>query len=160
MTSTVMVGHCEHWLSSDGVRTYIGPVRHAATRRVLRVRGRGRSILDKLFGRGKEDATTQVIDTSQVQTEVLQLEAPVEPETPARPQTLADMMEGARRAFGLPPVEPPTRWQRVRGWCEDRFYDDGWHRGMRNTAGTLLMWSFTITASVCFGKGMLWILSL
>jgi hypothetical protein len=164
MTATVMVGHCEHWLNSDGIRTYVGPVRHAATRRVLRARGRGRSILDKLFGRGKEEATTQIIDIGEAQTEVLHLEAPAEQEqseTPVpRPQTLEDMMNGARKAFGLPPFKPPTRWQRVRDWFTDRFYDEEWHRGMRNTAGTLLMWSFTVAASVCFGKGMLWILSL
>jgi hypothetical protein len=61
---------------------------------------------------------------------------------------------------------PPTPPQKENGmirfgrWLTELWYDEDWHRGARNTAGTVLMWSFTVFALVTFGKGMLWVISL
>lgn len=85
----------------------------------------------------------------------------VEASMERRPETLADMVN---RAFApmLQAMQPspPRGWRRLWGAVVDRFYDEDWHRGMRNTAATVLMWGFTVASVVCFGKGMLWILSL
>lgn len=116
--------------------------------------------------RRKGEDKTQVIDTGNATTEVLNLEQP--PEEPQRPASLADLWDDYRKtvgqqamkALGIQPPPEPTKWQRVSNWFEDRFYDEQWHKAARQTAGTLLMWSFTIAASVCFGKGLWWILSL
>lgn len=58
-----------------------------------------------------------------------------------------------------PPQEKPNMFRRLALWCIDKFYDEEWHRGARNTAGTFLIWAFVVFATLVFGKGLLWILS-
>lgn len=67
----------------------------------------------------------------------------------------------------LPKPEPapvkekgPGMLRRMANWVEDKWYDDEWHRGARNTAGTVLLWSFTALALLTFVKGALWVLSI
>lgn len=56
-----------------------------------------------------------------------------------------------------PPQKEPGMFRKVANWCEERWYDEAWHKGARNTAGTVLMWGFTVLALVTFGRGMAWV---
>jgi hypothetical protein len=58
------------------------------------------------------------------------------------------------------PQEKPGMFRRTALWVTDKFYDEAWHKGARNTAGTVLMWGFTVFALVTFGKGLLWLTTL
>lgn len=84
-------------------------------------------------------------------------------------EAVRQISEGLRTAsWGKPtpspvlptPQEKPGMFRRAALWVTDKFYDEDWHKGARNTAGTILMWSFTAFAVVTFGKGLLWLVSL
>jgi hypothetical protein len=58
-----------------------------------------------------------------------------------------------------PTPQEPSRWQRVKDAVATRYHDDEWHKASRNTAATILMWSFTAASVITLGKGVLWVLS-
>lgn len=151
MTAEVLLfGKHEHYVKSDGVRTYVGQVRHRASKEVLRARGVGRGIMLVVSKKHREAAIANSNDT----TEIIPMQT--------RPQTLEDSTHIMQ---AIPPVsftpqepepEPRSRWQRMR----EKLYDREWHVTSRRTAGTVLIWAFTVSSCIVFGKGLLWILSL
>lgn len=58
--------------------------------------------------------------------------------------------------FPAPPPPPPSR-RRFRDWVTEKFYDDEWHKGIRNTAFDVLMWSFTAASVVMMAKATVWV---
>lgn len=62
--------------------------------------------------------------------------------------------------YAPPPQEKPSMPRRVFTWCKEKFYDENWQKGMTNTAGNVLLWSFTAFALLVFAKGAWWVLSM
>jgi hypothetical protein len=153
MTDVVMLqGGYQHYITSDGKRSFVGPVRHRLSRKVSKARSAGRLVLCNVSRRYREAQVANSNDQTQEITVV-----------PGRPQTLAEVGNQLSKMFapvlaGMQPPQPPKRnlLQRLR----DKLYDEEWHRAARQTAGTVLMWSFTLASVLVFGKGLLWILSL
>ena len=89
---------------------------------------------------------------------------------PAGLHAAMQAIEGQLRMGGYPPPSPPPRrppwwlrlWNAVTAFflAYVRVSDPEWHRTVRHTAGTLLMWSFVLTALVIFGKALLWVILL
>lgn len=160
-----MINGYEHWTTSDGIRTHVGPLHHAATKGVLKARQR---IKDRLRGKGKrvnpttdatvilpaveEDRDATVVITNigdQITQAISSLKLPTFSVTPEPPEGY----KGNKRP-------KKSRWQRFKAELLDCLYDDLWHTMARRTAGTVLMWSFTVAASIVLGKGLLWVLFL
>jgi hypothetical protein len=57
-----------------------------------------------------------------------------------------------------PPQEKPSMFAGIRNWCTEKWYDEEWHQGARNTAGTLLLWGFVVFAMATFARGLAWVL--
>lgn len=69
----------------------------------------------------------------------------------------------SKLAAHLPPAPAPQKEGKLRrfgNWCKEKFYDDEWQRASRNTAGNVLLWSFTALAVLTFVKGAWWVLGL
>lgn len=151
--NTAVIGKWEHYMDSTGTTAVIGAVRHRASRRVLRARGVGRGLLLLVSKKHREEAMRVRIANSNTET----IEIPRPTPSPALQNQVAQAMKAITGS--LPPApEPPKRGllERVR----DKLYDQDWHHAARQTAGTVLMWSFTGTSVLVFGKAVLWILSL
>lgn len=163
-TNTVVLNGYEHWTTSNGIRTFIGPVRHRATRRVAKARA---AITEKLNRRkeipvqpfANDDSDTNIIpairhgDPNET-TQVI---------TPA--QQIGKMLEGLRLpTFHVNPTKPEgykgkARKGRLAEFKEavmDRLYDSSWHEMVRNTAITVGHVAFVVTAIIVFGKALVW----
>lgn len=90
------------------------------------------------------------------------------PELP-QPQTLREVGEQLTQVFapvlanlGItpPPEQPRSRWRRFLDRVWDAATDAEWHSAARRCAGTALMWGFTVTSFLIFGKAALWVLFL
>jgi len=125
------VGEREYYVTRDeDGRAFIGPVRHRV-RRPASARSRfTQEYPSRPLAELLQEDSAETVDLSKVP-----------PAPPSGPQK-------------------PSRWSRVKEWAKDRWYDKEWHEGARQTAGTFLMWSFTVCATVMFVKGMLWVITL
>jgi hypothetical protein len=155
MTYVALLGQHEHYIDAEGERAVIGRVRHRASRRVLRARGIGRGILLTVSKKHREAAIRNSNDKTevipQVQTPTNNLLAMAESFT----QVFAPVMTGMQ-----PPEKPRSRWQRFKGRVVGSVTDAEWHQTARRCAGTVLMWGFTVTSFIIFGKAALWVLFL
>ena len=134
-----------HILTNDRNRSVVGPARH-----------RKRSLMS--FGKKRQKP-----DLSQtIQYKIYADSAPSN-ETVDLSQ-FQEVGEAVTQAFRMPtapcilPPAPPQN--RVWGWLKDKWYDREWHEGARNTAGTVLIWSFTAASAVVLLKGLAWVLFL
>lgn len=166
-TDTVVLNGHEHYLTSNGIRTFVGPVRHRASRRISKARA---AIAAKL-NRSKEN-TVQPIgeDTTRV------LPA-VEVDDPnATTQNVSGLSAQVNRmleGLSLPTfhVNPPkpaghkgkrrqSWWQEAKERTLDTLHDDAWHTMVQNTCRTVGYVALTLTACVVFGKALWWVVAL
>lgn len=59
-----------------------------------------------------------------------------------------------------PPPAPqpaPSRWAVFKDKWTSRFYDQEWHRGVRNVCGNIIMFAVTAITLVAAIKGILWL---
>ena len=140
----VIAGRHRYVGRDDKMRAIVGPVRHRAK---------------KWFSFGKKEAVDQdrTIEMKIGRTNVNRL--PTMTFQTIDFSNLASGLKFDQTTLSAPPQEPIVR-ERISNWFIERWYDPEWHRGARNTAGTVLMWSFTVVAVATFLKGALWILSL
>lgn len=163
MSDTAVLNGYEHWLTSNGSRTFVGPVRHRASRRVAKAR---EQIAAKLR-RNKEstvDQPTRIIpairegnpnDTTQGISRVM------------------DQVTESLRGLSLPTfhVNPPkpdgykgkarrSRTADIKEAVLDRVYDSAWHQMVRNTAGTVAYVTLVTASVVVFGKAVIWLVLL
>lgn len=168
-TDTVVLNGVEHWLTSNGVRTFVGPVRHRASRRISKARA---AIAAKL-NRSKEKPVQPIGDNDATITIPAVREGdPNETTaniTPVSAQ-VTRMLEGLKLpTFHVNGDEPQgyKGQRRARGWWHraaeatlDSLYDNTFHEMIQNTCKTVSWIALTITASVVFGKALLWVVTL
>lgn len=151
------LGGRSHYVGrSDKGVGIIGPVRH-----------RAKGLLNKGFRKTKKTALPVQERTMKI---VINPEA-VRRAAEEAARGVNATMEGLKTVdfskLNLGPgqvIEAPEpkagKFARLASWLSDTWYDEEWHKGARNTAWTVLMWSFTVFAIVTFGKGMLWLFTL
>lgn len=65
-----------------------------------------------------------------------------------------------KMSFPSPPPTPqekkPSAWKRASEWWSYRFYSEEWHRAVRNTAYSILIWAVAVLVVVLIGKVILW----
>lgn len=132
-----------HYVGRDkDMRAVIGPVRHRAKTLlgVGRKRSRG---YDDLSHTLRMSMNREAADYAQKMSQSFEtVDFSKLPDAPPPPL----------------PQEKPMR--RLGTWLRDKWYDDEWHKGSRNTAATTLMWSFTALSLLTFAKGALWLITL
>lgn len=152
----------KHYVGRDEVgRAVIGPVRHGrGWLNALRRKKRKPVVLPS----APERALKVIIDHKAVMAaakKAQQFDQQMKMQEGVRTVDFSKLTEGISKAFPTPPPAPqPSRVTRVRQWFTDKWYDDEWHQGARNTAGTILLWGFTLFAFVVFSKGLAWIVTL
>jgi hypothetical protein len=131
------VGKRERYVTADKGRAVIGPVRH---KKRLGWRKRGQvTAAQALEG-------SRLVTMNDIGNQLGAISA-----------GLAASMQKA-----LPPLPPPqkvSRWRKAWDWWLDRYYNEAWHRGLRDcvfdiTAVAIML--FTVAACV---RGALWLLS-
>lgn len=163
-TDTAIVNGCEHWLTSNGVRTFVGPVRHRASKRI----SKARATIARFTKRHKENnvtdqptvvipavresdpnATTQGIPLlqAQVQKAIEAMRLPTFHVNPPRPD-------------GYKGKKAQSRWAEVKEATLDRLHDSAWHAMVRNTAGTVGYVALVAGSVVVFGKAVIWMVLL
>lgn len=137
--------------SNDKGRAIVGPVRH---------RAKG------WFGRGfRKSKKTQLPAQERTMKIVINEEAMRRMVAEAnKTSSLSKAVQNLRTSLTLPqspaPQKEPGMFRRIANWCTELWYDEEWHKGARNTAGNILLWSFTAFAVLVFVKGALWVLSM
>lgn len=165
-TDTMVINGYEHYMTSNGIRTFVGPVRHRATKRISKARA---AIAAKL-NRSKENSVTP-----QDQPTVV-IPAVRESDPNATTQSiplLQDQVQKAISAMKLPTfhVNPPkpsgyrgkARQSRVAEAKEavmDRLYDSAWHQMVRDTCRTVGYVAAVSTSVVVFAKALVWVVML
>lgn len=169
-TDTAIVNGCEHWLTSNGTRTFVGPVRHRATRRISKARA---AIAAKL-NRSKENAVQPIAndDATRVIPAVQETDDPNA--TTMNLGNLGQQIHRALEAMRLPTfhVNPPRPdgykgtqrgpgwWARTKEAVMDSLYDDAFHAMVQNTCRTVGYVALTLTSAVVFGKALWWVVAL
>lgn len=164
MSDTAVLNGYEHWLTSNGSRTFVGPVRHRASKRVAKAREQIAAKLRRTKESTVTDQPTRVIpairegnpnDTTQGISRVMDqvteslrgLSLPTFHVNPPKP----DGYKGkARRSLMADAKEAVL----------DRVYDSAWHQMVRNTAGTVAYVSLVTASVVVFGKAVIWLVLL
>lgn len=168
-TDTVVLNGVEHYLTSNGIRTFVGPVRHRATRRISKARA---AIAAKL-NRSKE-TPVQPITNGDMPTTILPA---VEVDDPnATTQNVSGLSAQVNRmleGLSLPTfhVNPPkpaghkgkrrqSWWAEAKERTLDTLHDSAWHEMVQNTCRTVGYVALTLTACVVFGKALWWVVAL
>lgn len=163
-TDTVVLNGHEHWTTSNGIRTFVGPVRHRATRRI----SKARAAIAAKFNRSKEIAVTEQ------PTRVIPAIRESDPNATTQGiGRVMDQVTESLRGLKLPTfhVNPPkpdgykgkarrSRWADAKEAVTDRAYDSAWHEMVRNTAGTVGYVALVTLAVVVFGKAVVWVVFL
>lgn len=151
------VGGRRHYVGRDERnRAVVGPVRH------------GKGLLN-VFRKRKAKPFVEPPATERALKVIIDHRAVMEAARKAQ-QHDQQMQEGTRtvdfsKLTGTvtpPPPAPPQDGvvRRITKWCKEKFYDHEWQKAMQNTAGNVLLWSFTAFAVLTFAKGAWWLLSL
>lgn len=169
-TDTVVLNGYEHWTTSNGIRTFVGPVRHRATRRISKARA---AIAAKL-NRSKENAV-QPIANDDATTVIPAVQETDDPNATTQNlgllgQQVNRMLEGLHLpTFHVNPPRPagykgtqrgPGWWARTKEAIADSLYDNAFHAMVQNTCKTVGYIALTLTACVVFGKALLWVVAL
>lgn len=163
-TDTTVIGGYEHYLTSNGVRTFVGPVRHRATRRI----SKARAAIAARLNRSKENPVT---DQPTIVIPAIQESDPND--TTQGIGRFMEQVTESLRGMNLPTftVNPPkpdgykgkarrSRWAEVKEAVMDRLYDSAWHEMVRNAAGTAGYVALVALSVVVFGKAVVWVVFL
>ena len=166
MTSTTLINGYEHYLTSDGTRTFVGPVHHRATKRLTKAR----AAIAAKFNRSKE---TSVTHQDQPTTVIPAVEVDDPNATTQNIAKIGDhvtkMLEGLKLpTFHVNPPKPDgykgkkaqSRWAEAKEAVLDRVYDDAWHTAIQNTCKTVGYVAMTTTSVVVFAKALVWVVLL
>lgn len=164
-TDTLVINGYEHYITSNGVRTFVGPVRHRATRRVAKAR----AAIAAKFNRSKEKSMTKDQPTKVIPAV---RESDPNATTQSIPR-IVDQVTEALSGLRLPTfhVNPPKpdgykgkkaqgRWAEVKEAIGDRVYDSTWHEAVQNTCKTVGYVAMTTTSVVVFAKALVWVVLL
>lgn len=177
-TDIVTLNGVQHWTTSNGIRTFIGPVRHIRTRSTMKAR----DIAASLRRAGKTPATPP-LDPTDITVVLPRAEAgetpsvlqPLNDDTAVLPplaeQAQADFERLSMPTITLPPMpKRPRNYQgrsrrtgtlaRIREDITDALYDDAWQKMARNTALTIGSYVALVGGSMLLGKAVLWFLFL
>ena len=166
---TAIVNGCEHWLTSNGARTFVGPVRHRASKRV----GKARAAIARFTSRSKENRVTPITNDDQPTAIIPAIEVDDPNATTQNITMLGRQMRQALEGLKLPTfhVNPPKpaghKGKRRQSWVAEakeavlnRVYDDAWHAAVQNTCRTVGYVALTTTSIVVFGKALVWVVLL
>lgn len=168
-TDTTVINGYEHYLTSNGVRTFVGPVRHRASKRISKARA---AIAAKL-NRSKENRVTPITNDDQPTAVIPAVRESDPNDTTQGLPLLQAQVQKAIEAMRLPTfhVNPPrpdgykgkkaqSRWAEAKEAVMDRLYDSAWHTMVRNTAGTVGYVALVTASVVVFGKAVIWLVLL
>lgn len=164
-TDTTVINGYEHYLTSNGIRTFVGPVRHRATRRVAKARA---AIAAKL-NRSKENSVNQ--DQPTVVIPAIRESDPNDTTQSITKigEQVTQMLEGLKLpTFHVNPPRPDGykgkkaqgRWAEAKEATLDRLHDSAWHVMVRSTAGTVGYVALVAGSVVVFGKAVVWMVML
>jgi hypothetical protein len=145
-----LVADRHRYITNEENRAVIGPVRH---RRTWGWKRRGQKAATGQLAAPQE----RLMTSADMDTDIVKAVASIA-DGFARVQ-LGDQLRMVMPPQPSPPQDTRGRWRKMADWWLDRFYNEEWHRGMRNCAIDLVMWGFAVAAVVTFGKGLLWVLS-
>ena len=166
MTSTTLINGYEHYLTSDGTRTFVGPVHHRATKRLTKAR----AAIAAKFNRSKETSVTHQDQPTRVIPAVR--ESDPNATTQAIPHLQAQVQKAIESmrlpTFHINPPKPDgykgkkaqSRWAEAKEAVLDRVYDDAWHTAIQNTCKTVGYVAMTTTSVVVFAKALVWVVLL
>lgn len=166
-TDTMVINGYEHYLTSNGVRTFVGPVRHRATKRI----SKARAAIAATLNRSKENRVTPIGDQP---TTVIPAIRESDPNATTQNLTkIGEQVQKALEGLRLPTfhVNPPrpdgykgkarqSRWAEAKEAVLDRLHDNTWHEMVRNTAGTVGYVAAVTTSVVVFAKALVWVVML
>lgn len=180
----VLVNGTMYWTTSNGIQTFLGPVRHARTRSTMKARD-----IAAALRRKTTPSSTPPLDPSD--TTVVLPVVPDESATATIPPcdwcahgecpkhstapTFLEQTEAGFKALEvptivLPQVEAPKHYRgrsrrvgrlaRIREDITDALYDDAWQKMARNTALTIGSYVSLVGGSMMLGKVVWWVLTL
>lgn len=164
-TDTVVLNGVEHWTTSNGIRTFVGPVRHRATRRISKARA---AIAAKL-NRSKETSMAQDQPTTVIPAVRESDPNATTQSIPKLTEAVTKMMEGLRlptfhvnppRPDGYKGTQRKGRLAEAKEAILDRVYDNTWHEAVQNTCKTVGYVAMTTTSVVVFAKALVWVVLL
>lgn len=177
-TDTMILGTHEHYLTSNGVRTFVGPVRHRASRKLDKVRAAFAARLNRSNRSTPEEKTVQPLGNNDV-TAIIPAQRQrqtVDPNaTTANIGNLGaqvtKMLEGLKvPTFTVNGIEPegghkgrrrrPSWVAQAKEAVMDRLYDSAWHEMVQNTCKTVGWVGMTTASVVVFGKALVWVVLL
>lgn len=176
----VLVNGTMHWTTSNGVRTFIGPVRHARTRSTMKAREIAAALRRKTTP--PTTPTSSPTDVTVVMP-AIPVAAPCDwcrsGNCPKHGQSLANQASAVFENLQVPTItlpepestpKPPKHYRgrsrrigrlaRVREDITDALYDDAWQKMARNTALTIGSYASLFGGMALLGKVVWWVLSL